>query len=653
MVVNIAPSVDMWGPVGNMRNTASLSAKLVRIGASLLIVALVSIGLTLWVTWRLSGGAAALNEAGRMRMQTWRLTSAVQAQVSDLDVQTLVSEFDESIRLLRQGDSNRPLFVPWDEEVESRFNEVDQSWKKQKQLLLAVPRLDHANLIRTSESFLSVIDHFVLSIEHQMASLTAILNLFQFVMMALAIGAAVIMLYTGYRYVIHPLSQLRDGLRKLESAQFSVRVEVASNDEFGQVAQGFNRMAATLQSLYGNLEAQVAAKTKRIADQKERLQGLYEVSAFLAKANNLHELTQGFAQQVRALMKADALAIRWASDDPDKFLLLGSDNFLLDAKEDEKCLRAGVCACGNATYDSRTRVIPIKNSDMAPLQHCSKLGYETLISVPVKLQNKVLGEVDLFYRDDIRLTIEELELVDTFASHLASSVEGMRALALDREAAIAGERTMLARELHDSIAQSLAFLKIQAGLLRTSIAKSDESRTARAMDELDQGLKESIADVRELLLHFRTRTQTDDIDTAVQETLQKFQHQTGMVVTRKITGDGLPLAQDVQTHVLHVLQESLSNIRKHAKAKNVSIEIQKGDTWRFLVRDDGVGFDDELERTHLQVGLRIMRERAAQINAQVELRSQVGRGTVVTLLVPATQKNKTAVHQISASEEKA
>ena len=107
-----------------------------------------------------------------------------------------------------------------------------------------------------------------------------------------------------------------------------------------------------------------------------------------------------------------------------------------------------------------------------------------------KLQNKVLGEIDLFYRNEVHLTHEELELVDTFASHLASSVEGMRALAMDREAAIAGERTMLARELHDSIAQSLAFLKIQAGLLRSSIAKNDGIKTAHAMNELDQGLKE-------------------------------------------------------------------------------------------------------------------------------------------------------------------
>ena len=621
-----------------MRNIASLSTKLVRIGAALLVVALVSIGLTLWVTWQLGGGAAALNEAGRMRMQTWRLTSTVQAQMDEAEVHLLVQQLDESIELLRNGDSSRPLFVPWGPVVRTEFKAVELAWQQQKKILLKRPQMERVKLVQAADQFLLVIDGFVFSIEHQLSSLTAILNLFQLLMMALAIGAAVIMVYTGYHYVIHPLSRLRDGLKKIESAQFSVRVEVASNDEFGQVAQGFNRMAATLQTLYGNLESQVQAKTQRIAAQKERLEALYQVSGFLAKSNSLHEMSQGFAIQVRKLMKADALAIRWSGEDVGKFHILSSDQFPLNMLEKEKCLMAGTCACGISALESRTRVIPIRSHDVAPLQHCSHHGFETLISVPVKLHNKVLGEIDLFFRHEMSLTAEELDLVDTLASHLASAVEGMRALALDREAAISGERTMLASELHDSIAQSLAFLKIQSRLLRNSIAHKDEIKISNSMDELDLGLKESIADVRELLLHFRTRTQSDDIETAVQETLQKFQHQSGIPATCQIKGEGLPLAQDVQIHVLHVLQESLSNVRKHAKASSVRIEIIKGDIWQFDIKDDGVGFNSDAERNQLQVGLKIMQERAQQIGAQVSVRSNTEQGTLVTLRVPRVQK---------------
>jgi two-component system nitrate/nitrite sensor histidine kinase NarX len=501
--------------------------------------------------------------------------------------------------------------------------------------------MDHASQVQHANTFLTSIDRFVLSIEGQMAGLTAILNLFQFVMMALAIGGAVIMLYTGYMYVINPLSNLRDGLRKIESAQFATRVDVASNDEFGQVASGFNRMAATLQSLYGNLEAQVAAKTQRIAAQKERLEGLYGVSAFLAQSNDLNELTQGFAQHVRLLMKADAIVLRWSGEDASKLLLLASDAFPLAMQEEEKCLMAGACACGQPQNDARTRVIPIMNSEVAPLQHCARIGYVGMTSVPVRMHHKVLGEINLFYKSQVSLPAEELELMDTLASHLATAVEGLRAAALDREAAISGERALLARELHDSIAQSLAFLKIQVQLLRNAMAKNDAEKTALALGELDSGLKESIADVRELLLHFRTRTQADDIDRAVQETLQKFQHQTGLQVSRKVIGEGLPLPQDVQIHVLHVLQEALSNVRKHAGARGVEIEIHKGDSWRFVVRDDGAGFDEGGQRSELQVGLKIMRERADQIGASVTVDSAVGQGTAVTLRVPTAQSPKT------------
>lgn len=620
-----------------MKNTASLSAKLIRIGAALLLTALVSIGLTVWVTWKLGGGAAALNEAGRMRMQVWRMTSAVQAGLPER--KALVAEFDQSMKLLRVGDSARPLFVPWDATVRERFLAVERRWTAERSQYLDAPSTPR-QLILSANDFVQAIDDFVDSIEQQMAGLTTLLNLFQFVMMALAIAGAVVMLYTGYLYVISPLDHLRDGLRKLEAGEFSTRVDVASNDEFGQVAASFNRMAATLESLYGSLEAKVDAKTRRIAAQKERLQALYEVSAFLAQTNDLKAMGAGFCERVRKLMKADAIALRWSGDDQSRYLILASDQFPHQLQEEERCLRAGICACGNLEPDARTRVIPIISSDIAPLQHCTRVGFENLISVPIRLHQKLLGEIDLFFKRDVTLSVEEHELVDTLATHLASAIEGLRAVALEREAAISGERAFLARELHDSIAQALAFLKIQVQLLRGAVRRNDVEKADRALDELDHGLKESIADVRELLVHFRTRASGDEIEIAIQETLQKFQHQTGLKVGSRIAGDGLPLPPDVQIQVLHILQEALSNVRKHADARNVQVQVDKGPAWRFTVHDDGRGFDADAERTELNVGMKIMRERADQIGATVNVRSAPGEGTTVMLLLPTNPRTR-------------
>ena len=155
------------------------------------------------------------------------------------------------------------------------------------------------------------------------------------------------------------------------------------------------------------------------------------------------------------------------------------------------------------------------------------------------------------------------------------------------------------------------------------------------LSEIDAGVRESYGDVRELLVHFRTRTNSEDIEPALLTTLRKFEHQTGLKAKMQVQGHGMPLSPDLQVQVLHIVQEALSNIRKHAKATRVWMDIQQQPQWRFEVRDDGVGFVDLLEtgdETH--VGLRIMTERAERIGAELEVLSTPGRGTSVVLTLP-------------------
>ncbi|MEO5659069.1 MAG: type IV pili methyl-accepting chemotaxis transducer N-terminal domain-containing protein [Polaromonas sp.] len=633
-----------------MQHTASLSKKLIRIGISLLVAGLASIGLTLWVTWQLEGGAAAVNEAGRMRMQTWRLTSAVYAGTAQPELQRLVDNFEKSLAVLREGDPSRPLFVPWDDQVNRQFAVVETLWKVQRQQWLSEPALPVAASLQSAGDFVEAIDRLVLVIEKHLSQLTAILNLFQLALMALAIGGAVIVFYTGHLYVISPLNRLRQGLGKFESGEFATRIEVDTEDEFGEVAGGFNRMATTLESLYKGLESQVKAKTRHIEAQRVRLEALYEVSAFLAQASSIDELARGFAQRVRTLMKADAGAVRWSDDASQRYLLLASDCFPQDMLEEERSLLAGACACGNLQPDSKTRVIPILSHDENPLRHCARAGYESVVSVPIRLQQRLLGEFNLFFRSTVTLSADETELLDALASHLASALESLRTAALAREAAVAEERALLARELHDSIAQSLVFLKIQLQLLRIASQKGQAEQMNKALDELDTGLRESIGDVRELLVHFRTRTNTDDIVQALQETLHKFQHQTGLPTHLRVHGDGLPLPPDVQVQVLHVLQEALSNVRKHSGATRVDLEVLKGTHWRFIVRDDGIGFDASLGRGSSHVGIKIMTERASGIGARVEIVSGPGQGTTATLTLPAHPVSRSSTEAIAAPE---
>ena len=619
-----------------MQKQHSLSTKLVTIGAVLLFVALLSIGLTLWVTWQLEGGAAAVNEAGRMRMQIWRLNSTAQSKHSEKAVADLVNEFTNSLALLRAGDPGRPLFMPVTDEVEARFSSVQAHWKSNRGIWSgnSSPDIDQA-LIATSET-VAAVDSLVTAIEQQLSRLTAILNLFQFVMMALAIAGAVVMLYTGYQYVINPLGNLQQALLSIQSGNFTARIKVDTDDEFGQVANGFNGMASELQGLYEGLEAQVKIKTQHIEAQRARLESLYEISAFSASAASIEELSSGFAKRVRAVVGADAAVVRWSDDANQRYLMLAADCFPQEMLDSERSMLAGACACGNLKSDARTRVIPIIEHEESPMRACARAGFVNVVSVPVRLQQRLLGEIDLFFRNDVQLNPEEMDLLDALASHLAIGLESLRAAALEREAAVGEERALLARELHDSIAQSLSFLKIQVQLLRNASRKAQPEKVQDALDELDTGLRESINDVRELLVHFRTRTNTDDVEAALQETLLKFKHQTGLTTHFHVNGAGLPLPADVQVQVLHVVQEALSNVRKHSQASQVYLDVHKGERWRFVVRDDGRGFGPEVrERQNVHVGMNIMQERASRIGASVQVQSELGQGTTVQLTLPA------------------
>ena len=486
-------------------------------------------------------------------------------------------------------------------------------------------------LLAQADEFVQQVDGFVAAIEYELARWTTVLHIIQLSMMALAIGSAVALLYTGYLLVLNPVARLRRGLAALQAGDMSARVEVDSGDEFGQLSAGFNEMAQTLQSLYGDLEQRVADKTARLEVERQRLADLYEVSAFLAGATQLDDLARGFARHLRRIARADAAAVRWTNQGNQRYILLASDNLPDALVEGERCLDTGSCHCGQPAAAAATRVIAIRPEASAPPSHCERAGFRSLVSVPIKLHEQVLGELDLFFRRDLVSDDEDKELLDALASNLAGAMESLRAAALEREAAVAQERGLLARELHDSIAQSLAFLKIQVKLLRDGMRDGNTEACERAIAELDTGVRECYSDVRELLVHFRTRTNAEDIEPALVTTLSKFRHQTGLAAELEVEGHGVALAPDVQVQVLHVVQEALSNVRKHARASHVTVRVRSNPHWRFEVSDDGRGFDCARDPGETHVGLRIMQERAERIGARVTVHSAPGAGCTVVL----------------------
>jgi len=230
-------------------------------------------------------------------------------------------------------------------------------------------------------------------------------------------------------------------------------------------------------------------------------------------------------------------------------------------------------------------------------------------------------------------------MLESLGQHLGVAIESLRLASRDRELAIAEERNLLAQELHDSIAQALAFLNLQTQMLRKALAEPDAAETMCILDEIQAGVQESYADVRELLVHFRTRVAEGDVEHGIRTLLARLEHQTGMHTELRMSGAAVPLAPDDQLQVMHILQEAVSNVRKHANASRVEVELTRGHDYAFTVRDDGRGFDPARTKgdAAAHVGLRIMHERAGRIGGAVSVHSRPGHGTEVVLRVPFTR----------------
>ncbi|WP_418320404.1 type IV pili methyl-accepting chemotaxis transducer N-terminal domain-containing protein [Piscinibacter sakaiensis] len=630
----------------------TLGAKLALIAAPFLMLATVSIAALVWMSSQLEGGAAAVNEAGSMRMQAYRLVLSARAGNRIL-LERQAAAFDDSLALLREGDPARPLAVPWSLQVHEQFAVVEEAWAQYRRHLLAATGATTADAVleREASLFVGLVGELVAAIEQRLAQGSAMMNLLQLFLLALAVTGTGALVYVGHRFVLEPVGQLKAAARRVQAGELGARVELDSTDEFGTLADGFNQMADRLQTVYQNLEERVREKTAQLVDKHQRLESLYEVTNLVNRAVTLDQLAGGFARSIASIARADGVALRWSDEGQQRHLMLASHRLPAAMLEAEHCLTAGECHCGApATAAAAARVIPIRSDQPAPLSHCAEANFNTLVALPIRLHGRQMGEVDLFFHAQHELADAERSLLEALTVQLAGAMENLRLGSLEVEAAVAQERSMLAGELHDSIAQSLAFLKIQVQLLREALDAGDAAEIDHALEEIDLGVRESYGDVRELLIHFRTRTNGEDIEPALQTTLRKFEHQSGQSARLTMRGHGLPLPPDTQVQVLHIVQEALSNVRKHARASQVWLDIDQQPTWRFEVRDDGIGFSPERDpddETH--VGLRIMKERAARLGASLDVLSTPGRGTSVVLCLPTRQSD--AATTVAETEE--
>jgi PAS domain S-box-containing protein len=216
-----------------------------------------------------------------------------------------------------------------------------------------------------------------------------------------------------------------------------------------------------------------------------------------------------------------------------------------------------------------------------------------------------------------------------------------------RSLAIQQERERLARELHDSLGQMLAAIHLQVSAARLFLDQGKNDQTKAGLQTLSEMTVLAESELREYLLGVKTAFSTDaHFFTALRHYIQSFRHQydiqVELCVPPELEAQGLNPQVEVQ--LLRIIQESLSNIRKHAQTRTARVDFAcTGSQVQVMISDNGRGFDlreDEL-RLGDRFGLRSMRDRAEEIGGYVEITSHPDKGTQVVVFIPRETENET------------
>ena len=269
----------------------------------------------------------------------------------------------------------------------------------------------------------------------------------------------------------------------------------------------------------------------------------------------------------------------------------------------------------------------------------NELNIDTLppkqLCIPVRFKIQTLGVINLFVEDDIEINEELAYLLLSLGAHLGEFIERSNIEEKKRRQLIKDERNIIANELHDSLAQTLASLRFQVRILDQRLQTVGDFLTTKTIESVEHGLDEATTDLRELIAHCRVPIEQQGLIPAIKRAVEKFRKDTGIHILLQCNEQILPLPSNMELNAYRIVQESLTNIKKHANAHIVRVLVthDKEGNIRILIENDGKGFDQKkiqsAEGQHL--GLTIMKERARHLGGEFKIESEPDEGTRVEL----------------------
>jgi two-component system nitrate/nitrite sensor histidine kinase NarX len=593
-----------------------------------------------------AGKGVAINLAGSLRMQSYLLATRVAAaDVDPAERERLIRREIEAFetRLLHPqltgalpGMANNGR-----SELARAHQRIAAQWREEIKPLAQRAAGDEAAralLLTRIHVFVAAIDRFVLQLESDLESrihgLQVALGAALFVTLVLVISAVFLLDVE----VFQPVRDLVRCAQEVRSGNFNVRAEDTGPDELGQLGADFNHMIDELGRLYGSLEAQIAAKTADLEQKNRALALLYETTRELAQSPLRRESLQRVAESVRRVLAVDGVVI-CARDEQTR------GGFPLAHAETTPGRTCDLVRCEGC--DDPTRIV-WHNAD-------SERGPARIVSVPLLDGERSYGVMPLTLVAGQEFTPAQIELAQVIGRHVASALAAEQGRDEHRRLALLEERSAIARELHDSIAQSLSYTKIQLARLSALVGPGASGAEAReVVAELRTGVSTAYRQLRELLTTFRLQLSGKGLRGALAQVVDDLRARSGLDIELHDELVGVELSANEQIHVLQIVREALANVEHHARAQHAWVRVLRGDgeddgVISASIEDDGIGVGAATSPRH-HFGLSIMRDRARALGGTIEIGARAPRGTCVKLrfvpLSALTEAHGTAVARL-------
>lgn len=264
----------------------------------------------------------------------------------------------------------------------------------------------------------------------------------------------------------------------------------------------------------------------------------------------------------------------------------------------------------------------------------------SLIAAPLTVGTRVEGAIVLTHRDPRVFAPRHLNLLTVLSSSAALIVRNAQLYAWSEEKVISEERARMAREIHDGLAQDINFLLMRVQTLQTAAQLGKEIDFPKELEQLNQTLRRDVREVRQTIFALRpVEIETLGFVPALDKFVRDFGNANDLRVHLQANGDAARLAPKTQSALYRLVQEAVNNVRKHAQAADVWIELAFTPEWvTLVVRDNGVGFDMmkalDAARGRGSVGILQMRERTERAGGTFEIETAQGKGTMIRVRLP-------------------